>query len=130
MEKPRINVPFDLETYEIIKLIALKEHRSMNDVVRSWVYEGLNAQVGKDNIDLITRIIREELKNILSPSVERLAALSAKTCVQAATSSYLNAEVIANLLPLDQQQEFKEIYERARKKGVYYTKSKDTTEEE
>ena len=74
----RINVTFDDETYSQIKLIAHREGLFMSELVREWTLDSLNGQVGKDNINLITTIIREQLKDILTPNIERLAALSAK----------------------------------------------------
>ena len=73
---------------------------------------------------MITHIIREQLRDILKPDIERLAALSAKTCVQSSTAAYLTAETISKFVPLQEQEEFRECYEKARKKGVEYTRRK------
>ncbi len=124
MKNPRINVTFDPETYKQIKLIAGKNNCSMSDIVRNYTIEALNGDLTKNNINFISAIIREQLKIVLQPSIERLAALSAKTCVQAGTAAYLNAEAIAKFVPLSLQMEVTESYEQARKKAVAYTKSK------
>lgn len=124
MDTKRINVTFDLESYNQIRAIAHRENISMSEQLRLWSMDALNGQVNKDNIDLITQIIRNELKVILHPSVERLASLSAKTCVQASTAAYLNAEAINKLVPVELQQDVREAYEMARKKAVIYTKNK------
>lgn len=60
----------------------------------------------------------------MQPSVERLAALSAKTCIQASTAAYLTAETIARFVPDEFQEDVQQVYEDARKKGVRYTKAK------
>ncbi len=124
MKNPRINVTFDYATYKQIKLIADKNGCSMSDIVRNFTIEALNGELTKDNIDFISAIVREQLKVVLQPSIERLAALSAKTCVQASAAAYLNAEAIAKFVPLSLQMEVTESYEQARKKAVAYTKSK------
>lgn len=124
MERKRINVTFDLESYNQISMLADLRRISMSELLREWSLEALNGQIGANNIDLVTKIISQELKNIIQPQIERLASLGAKTCVQASTSAYLNAEALANLVPLELQTDIKDIYEVARKKGVAYTKNK------
>lgn len=124
MESPRINVTFKDEDYEQIKLIADKRHCSMSEVCRSYVIDGLNGDLTKSNIDFISAIIREQLKIVLRPSVERLAALSAKTCMQASTSAYLNAEAIAKFVPVELQLDVQNAYNAARKKAVKYIKQR------
>lgn len=131
MKNPRINVTFDKKTYRQLKLIADKQHCSMSEICRQFTQEGLNGDLTKSNIDYISRIIREQMKIILYPSVERLAALSAKTCMQASTSAYLNAEVIAKFVPVELQMDFQEAYNAARKKAVKYIKQRhDDAEDE
>ena len=119
-DRERINVTFDIETYNQIKLIAQKENRSMSDLVRDWTMQGLNGVLTHNNLDVLTPIIRDQLKSIIKPTEERLASLSAKTCVQAGAAAYLTAETIATLLPIQEQKEFEEVYNAARKKAVAY----------
>lgn len=126
----RINVPFPDETYEIILNMSKKGNMSMNAVVRELVEQALKLQVSTDNIDLVTKIIREQLSVILKPSIERLASLSAKTCVQSSTAAYLTAETIARFVPDNLQMDVKEAYEAARKKGVEYTRRSLNNNEE
>lgn len=128
-EKPRINVTLDEETYLQIKLLAHKEGRSMSDLLRTWADEKLNGEITKNNLDFICGIIREQLKDTLQPSVERLAALCAKGCVQSSTAAYLTAETIAKFVPLELQEDVQEVYINARKKAVRYTQSKVSSDE-
>lgn len=121
---PRIPVAFDDETYKQIKAYAHKENKSMSELIREWTYQGLNGSVSKSNISLITEIIDERLLAILNPKVERLAALSAKTCVMSATSAYLNAETLSKFVPDDVQMDYQEAYIKARKKAIEYTKGR------
>ena len=125
----RINVSFSEDDYEQIKHIAHKQNKSMSEVIRDFSIEGLNGTVGTSNIDLITGIIRTQLRDVMRPSIERLAALSAKTCVQSATAAYLTAETIARFVPENLQLDVKDAYESARKKGVEYTR-RNTSEDE
>lgn len=130
MEKnPRINVSFDPDTYEQIKHFAARENKSMSEVVRNWSIEGLNGELNTKNIAFITELLRGQLQDVMQPYVNRLAALSAKTCIQAGTAAYLSAEAILKFVPLKQQQEVEISYELARKKAVAYLKGKtDDTE--
>ena len=118
----RINVPFTPETYVIIQNISQKSNKSMSAVIRDLVDQSLKIQANTDNIDMLTHIIRDQLRDILKPSVERLASLSAKTCVQSSTAAYLTAEAIARFVPDDLQMDVRDAYEAARKKGVDYTR--------
>lgn len=65
----------------------------------------------------------------MQPSIERLAALSAKTCIQTSAAAYLTAEAIARFVPVELQEDVAAVYEDARKKGVRYTKSRVSDEE-
>lgn len=118
----RIYVSFSDEDYEQIRNLAHKRNQSMSEVVRDFTIEGLNGTVGASNIDMITGIIRTQLRDVLKPSIERLASLSAKTCVQASTAAYLTAETVARFVPDNRQLDVKDAYEAARKKGVDYTR--------
>ena len=120
----RINATFEVSDYEQIRNLAHKEGRTMSEIVREAAIDNLTVRINAENIDMITHIIREQLRDILKPDIERLAALSAKTCVQSSTAAYLTAETISKFVPLQEQEEFRECYEKARKKGVEYTRRK------
>lgn len=124
MNRIRMSVTFDAETYQQLKNIADKNGISIAEVIRRNNQASLNNTVTVENLDLITRIIREQLKDVLAPSVERLAALSAKSCVQSSTAALLSAEAISRWVPADLQADVRDTYERARKKAVIYTKQK------
>lgn len=122
-DRRRIGVTCDIETWEKIKAIADKNDKSMSEVCLKWCLEGLNGTLNSDNLEFIVPIIREQLRDVLQPSVERLASLSAKTCVQAGAAAYLSAECMSCFVPPQDRMEFGEAYTRARKKAVSYTQS-------
>lgn len=128
-ESPRINVAFEAEAYEQIQLLAAKQHTSMSEVVRNWALQGLSGDLNADNIGLITDIIRTQLQDVMRPSIDRLASLSAKTCVQSGTAAYLAAEAILKFVPVPRQQDVEEAYELARKKAIAYLKGKTNENE-
>lgn len=125
----RINVTFEVSDYEQIRNLAHKEGRTMSEIVREAAIDNLTVRINAENIDMITQIIREQLRDVLKPDIERLAALSAKTCVQSSTAAYLTAETISKFVPLSEQENFRDCYEKARKKGVEYTRRKLDHEE-
>jgi hypothetical protein len=128
-ESPRINVSFDPESYESIKRLAAKQDKSMAEVVRNWALQGLNGDLNAQNVGLITDIIRTQLQDILRPSIDRLAMLNSKTCIQAGVAAYLSAEAILKFVPVTRQQEVEESYELARKKAIAYLKGKTNENE-
>ena len=93
------SVTFDDELYKQVKLLADKNGMSISEAVRTLVSQSLDGELSRSNLDYISKIIRTQLRDVMQPSVERLAALSAKTCVQAGTAAYLSAEAIAKFVP-------------------------------
>lgn len=122
-DRERINVTFDIDTYNQIKLIADKNNNSMSEIVRDWAIQGLNGTLTQQNLDILIPIIREQLNSLLKPAVDRLSKLSAKACVQAGTAAYLSAEALSKFVPDEFIEDFNLAYESARKKSVMYMKN-------
>lgn len=123
-DRERINVTFTSDTYNQIKLVADKRGISMSELVREWSMEGLNGTLTENNLDVLAPIIREQLRNIIIPQIDRLATLSAKTCVQAGAAAYLSAEAILKFVPEEEKEEVVKSYEAARKKAVLYMRGR------
>lgn len=121
-ERERLTVGFEPELYENIKRIAASNGISMNQQIRNYCRAGVNGQVTTDNIDELIQLVREQLRTVLNPSIERLASLNAKTCIQAHTASLLCAETINRFVPAEKQEDVVDVYERAYKKGVQMMK--------
>lgn len=128
-DRKRINVTYDIDTYEKIKAIAHKENRDMSDVVREWSIQGLNGTVTEQNLEIIVPVLRKVTKSVIEPMMERQIALTAKTCIQAGTAAYLSADAILKFVPREQREEVREAYERARRQAVEYMKARTYTEE-
>lgn len=124
MKSPRTYVTLTEELDKAVKATALHRGVSESQVIRECVEEQMKVQATVDNIDLITKIVREQLQMLMDGYVERLASISAKGTIMSATSTYLTAETISRFVPLELQMEYQEAYEQARKKGVAYLKSK------
>ena len=126
--RKRIYPTLEMEQYEQLEKLAAKRGVTVPDIVREFIDQGLTNNYCVDNIDLITNIIRTQLISIIDPAVNRLASLSAKTGVQAATAAYLTAETIAKFVPEELQADFYDTYQAARQKGVAYIKGKTLDE--
>lgn len=126
---PRINVAYEPEIYKQIELLAAKQKKSMSEIVRNWSHQGLAGELNRENIGLITDIIRTQLQDVLRPHYDRLASLNAKTCIQSGTAAYLAAEAILRFVPPARQQEIETSYELARKKSIAYMKGKVNEDE-
>ncbi|HIS62167.1 MAG TPA: hypothetical protein IAC14_07965 [Candidatus Scybalomonas excrementigallinarum] len=124
MKSPRTYVTLTEELDKAVKATALHRGVSESQVIRECVEEQMKVQATVDSIDLITKIVREQLQMLMDGYVERLASISAKGTIMSATSTYLTAETISRFVPLELQMEYQEAYEQARKKGVAYLKSK------
>jgi len=122
----RVNLFLELETYNELEKLAAKRGKdvTVSDVIRGAIDKELTNDYCVENIDLITDIIKKQLKNIIDPAVNRLASLSSKSCVQSSTAAYLCAETINRFVPAEYKMDVNDAYERARKKGVAYTKGK------
>lgn len=125
MRNTRINVTFDEASYNQIRLLAHKEGISMGELLRRWSTEKLNGELTKDNIDYICRIIREQLRDTLQPSVERLASLAAKGCVMSGSAAILSAEAIARFVSSELQEDVQDTFTRAKKQAARYTQAKN-----
>ena len=121
----RINVSVDQDTYDHIMRLAAQRDESLSDVVRLYTEAGLQGTLNSDNIDFISGIIREQIKITMQPQIERLASLSAKAYMEAATASLLTAETISRFVDDSKQEALQDVYEKARKKAVATARKKE-----
>lgn len=119
-----ITVRFLDEEYEQLKSLAAKKHTSMAAIAREYTLKGLCGEVTEDNIEFLAPIIREQIKSVLEPMMERMISLQAKTCIQASTAAYLSADAILKFVPVSQREEVRESYDTARKQALVYLKEK------
>lgn len=118
-----IPVLFTNEEYENIKKYAALSDKSMSTVIREFTNKGLTGELTENNIDFLTPIIRAQLKSIMDIQYERLASMTAKTCIQAGTAAYLSAEALNSFVPIQYQRSFLDAYESARKKALQYLRA-------
>lgn len=121
---PRISVTLDRDSYDKVKIIAHKQNRDMSDLIREWTIQGMNGELTEKNLEIIVPVIREQIKNVIEPMLERSISLTAKTCIQAGTAAYLSADSILKFVPKEQREDVRESYEKARKQAIEYTRAK------
>lgn len=121
---PRINVTFTEDEYKHIEEVIKKRGITASEYVREMYYEGKKSYALEESVDSVVEIIDERLRAILKPQIERLASISAKGAIMSATSTFLNAQALADFVPPNKQKDLLEVYEKARLKGVAYVKGK------
>lgn len=115
---------FTEKQLESINRYAEVKGYSVSEAIRTLCQKGLEIEVSNDNINLIVEIIDERLRAILRPQVERLASISAKGAIMSATSTFLNAQALADFVPVGRRRDVVEVYEKSRLKGVAYVKGR------
>lgn len=129
--REKLTVILSEQEFEQIKVISAKNHKSMSEVGRNYIIQGMRGEVTENNIEFLAPIIREQLQSVLAPKMERMIALQSKTCMQASVAAYLSADAILKFVPPGQRAEVKESYDAAKKQAIIFTKSKvDMNEEE
>ena len=123
----RFSVCVDDETYEKLNNICRSEDKSLAEVTRELLKKSLASGWMDENKDMISTIVRDELRAVLKPSVERLAKINSKSGHMSATAAFLNVQALMDLVPKEKQRDVRAMYEKARKMAVGYMKS--TTED-
>ena len=129
MNKTRhVGIQITDELFRTLDNIAKKQGTSISEVIRNFIFQGLNDEVTKENMDFISRVIREQLDLVIAPYINRLTGQMNKAGVMAATAAFLNSETIQNLVPPDRRKKAQDVYIQARKQGVNYMKDPTYTE--
>lgn len=123
MPNKRFSVTVDERTAEEIEAIAKKTGESQSEVTRELIKKGLAAGWVDENVDVIAHIVRQQLEAVIKPHVERLAKISAKSGIMAATATFLNVQAFQDLVPTEKRKDPIALYEKARKKAYLYMKS-------
>lgn len=102
--------------------IADSEGKTRSEVIRSLCEKGLVAGGYTSGVQEINATVKEALVEVLQPSVERLAAISAKAAHIAAAAFFL--EVATNRLFTSEPEQIDAIAAKARRMGIEYLKLK------
>lgn len=117
-------IPFrcSAEMAAAIGRIADSEGKTRSEVIRSLCEKGLAAGGYTSGVQEINATVKEALVEVLQPSVERLAAISAKAAHIAAAAFFL--EVATNRLFTSEPEQIDAIAAKARRMGIEYLKLK------
>jgi hypothetical protein len=122
----RFTITLDENTYNQIKILSDKRGEGLTETTRYLLDRGLSLEYSDQSLDLISQIVRKQMELVIKPHVERLARLSSKTGHMAATSTFLNAQALMDLVPDDRRREIRTMYANARKQAVQFMKTKTT----
>lgn len=126
----RVNVTFSEEEYKHIEKASRINGSSAAEYVRSLYFKGKEIYSLNDNKDELSEYIKITLESVLKPHVERLASISAKGAIMSSASTFLNAQALAEFVPMDRRRDFLEVYNKCRLKGIAYVKTKTNDESE
>lgn len=110
---------------EMIKNIAKNQGRHEADIIRSGIDKELNIDLYQDNLEELIKKVLKPIEEKIDKFLKSQRKINAKFLRTMAINTYLNSEVMKNLLGDDYYEQFNEMLNNARKKANYYV-SKDT----
>lgn len=130
MEKDRHKaayIPFRCspETEKAIIDLATQRNLTRAEVVRDLVDKGLIASGAKVETDHLYELVKAAVEEVTRPSVERLAAISAKATQIDAANFFMFLYTLTRDGSQEEQAKIQEAVESARRLGIQYLKLKD-----
>ena len=113
------------ETAETIAALAAQQHRPQSEILRDLVSKGLNASGAAVEEDYLYELVRKAVEEVTRPSVERLAAISAKATQISSAAFFMGIYAATQSCDEREQQRIQEAAESARALGIQYLKLKD-----
>jgi len=116
----QITVKVTPSTYQSLQKLAAKNTQNMSDVVRKFIDKGLTVQGYKDDIDLITGLIRQTVHAEMGMTANRLEKMMFKMGIISASNYFLAVRMLSDVISPSMQEDFKDINTRARELGLEY----------
>lgn len=113
------------ETKQLISQLATQRGLTMSEVMRDLLEKGLVAAGAKVDEDMLSSTIREVVEDTIKPSVERLAAISAKATQISSAAFFMSIFEASRGASEVEQAAIAEAAESARSLGIQYLKLKD-----
>lgn len=113
------------ETAELISELAMQKRASKSEVLRYLVDEGLRATGIKPSEEHLYNVVKEAVEEVTKPSVERLAAISAKATQLDAAAFFMYLYMLTRDGSPEEQAKIQETVESARRLGIQYLKLRD-----
>lgn len=102
-----------------LDIIAKGKGITRAELVRNYLIEAVNIDMANSGLDSISKEIRDIIRSELKPFENRIAKITAKTSIAAATSMFMHIQVLDDMKRSDTV----EVYQKARKKAVSYVKA-------
>ena len=90
----RINIRVDDTTFKLLENLASKRGESISSVARRILSSNLQQEVALSAQDVLISTVRKAIKQELKQTENRLASLSAKSAISAATSENLSSYLL------------------------------------
>lgn len=110
---------------KMIKNIAKSQGRYEADIIRSGIDKELNLDLYQDKMEELIKEILKPIEEKLNKFLSSQRKINAKFFRTTAINTYLNSEVMKNLLGDEYYEQFNKMLNDARKKANYYV-SRDT----
>jgi hypothetical protein len=110
---------------DMLEKLATKQERYEADIIRSGIDKELNIQMYKDRLDFIVKELDRMLDEKLKPFIASQRKINAKYLRTTVINTYLQGEIMYQLLGDDMHEKFIKMLSDARKKANYYI-SRDT----
>ena len=128
------SINFPIEMLEVLDTLAAKKHTTTSELVRQFVEKGLSMEGYTEQVDLIARIIRQELmaiyhiediKAIVEQQTNRIAKMLMKSGKIDSASFFLLIKVLMNMANEGTEEEFDQMLNESIHLGVDYMQKKD-----
>lgn len=113
-----VRVKLDDNTYLALKALAEKRNESISIVVRRILSRSLQSNTALDASDILLSTVRKAVATELRQTENRLASLSAKAAITAATAENLSAYILKQM----NEPDINQVRNAARSRGVAYVR--------
>ena len=104
----------------MLEKLATKQGVFESDIIRNGIDKELNLQIYRDNLDFIMKELDNMIDEKLKPFIASQRKINAKYLRTTAINTYLQGEVMCQLLGDDMYKKFIQMLSDARKKANYY----------
>lgn len=110
---------------QLKKMVEKSSYNSISELARAGIDKELNIEVYKESLDFIVKELDRMLDEKLKPFIASQRKINAKYLRTTVINTYLQGEIMYQLLGDDMHEKFIKMLSDARKKANYYI-SRDT----
>lgn len=111
--------------HEQLTFKANQNQTDFSKYCRRLLEKGLSVEAYKEDVDFITKIIRNELENIIEPYATRQIKMLMKIGKATGGTMFTTIKLLLSLINPSKIYTFKELLENSMRLGVEYMKMKD-----